>query len=232
MTHPTEEQWMSYLYGELERKSQAALAEHLRSCPECRTQVTAWSDAKESLDGWRLSEVPAARANLRPLVKWGVAAALLVAAAFATGRLTSTRRADAPLRQSSAGTAAELDSLRADLRDLRKELEEQNEQLVTASVVASRHETLRLLAAFAERSELARLRDRRMMAEALGQWQSQHVREYAALRNGLVVLASLIEVEVQRVEQGMAEMSSGRASAQPDSEVQNVSLSSYTRSPQ
>jgi len=222
MTHPTEEQWMAYLYGELERKSQVALAEHLRSCPECRTQVTAWSDAKESLDGWRLSEVPAARANLRPLVKWGVAAALLVAVAFATGHLTSTRWEDAPLSGSSADTAAELDSLRADLRDLRKELEEQNEQLVTASVVASRYETLRLLAAFAETQELARLRDRQMMAEALGRLESRHVRKHAALRTGLEVLASLTEEELQRVEQGMAEVSSGRASAQPDSEVKDV----------
>jgi len=227
MTHPTEEQWMSYLYGELERKSQAALAEHLRSCPECRTQVTAWSDAKESLDGWRLSEVPAARANLRPLVKWTAAAALLVAVAFATGRLTSTRRADARLRGSGAGTAAELDSLRADLRDLHKKLEEQNEQLVTASVDASRYETVRLLAAFAERSEVARLRDRQMLVEALGQWRSQDVREHAALRTGLEVLASLVDEELQP----MAAMRAGHASAQPDSEVQNIFLSSYIGSP-
>ena len=56
-------------------------------------RVAAWIDAKESLDGWRLPESGAARWNLRPVVTWGIAAALLLAAGIAIGSLSSPRRA-------------------------------------------------------------------------------------------------------------------------------------------
>ena len=233
MTHPTEEQWMAYLYGELERKSHAALAGHLHSCPECRTRVTAWSAAKEMLDGWRLSESRAARTNLRPWVKWGVAAALLLAAGVATGRLTIRDRSRAALTSSEGGGSGELASLRAGLReDPRKQMERQTEELVTATVVTTRYETLRLLAAFAETYELARFQDRQMLAEVLGQLQSRYVTEHAALRNGLDILASLTDEELLRMEQEMVQMLGRQALAGPVAEVQNVSLPSDTRSPQ
>jgi hypothetical protein len=76
MNHPSREEWMAHLYDELPRAEQARLAAHLKQCPECRTRIAAWRNAKSSLDQWKLPAVrPATTAQ--PLLKWAVAAALV-----------------------------------------------------------------------------------------------------------------------------------------------------------
>lgn len=55
MTHPTDEQWMAYLYGELDEQRDDALASHLTQCTKCCQQVDRWRQTMAALDTWRLS---------------------------------------------------------------------------------------------------------------------------------------------------------------------------------
>jgi anti-sigma factor RsiW len=73
MTHPTQEQWMTYLYGELDKRSRAALADHLDSCSDCERRVLAWRGVMAQLDGWKLPDNRPARWPVRSFVKCGVA---------------------------------------------------------------------------------------------------------------------------------------------------------------
>ena len=108
---------------------------------------------------------------------------------------------------SSVSVTAELAVLRAgSCGEIRKQLEVQTEELVSATVVASRYETLRLLVAFAQEHKLARLQDRQTLAEALEQLDSHYMTQHTALRNGLDTLAWLTDEELLRVQQEMVYM--------------------------
>ena len=63
MNHPTREEWMSYLYDELNASERANLKTHLRGCAECAAKVSDWQAARTNLDAWQLrslrTELPA-----------------------------------------------------------------------------------------------------------------------------------------------------------------------------
>lgn len=85
---------MDYIYGELPKPQRADLAAHLKSCPSCAAQVTRWGAVQERLDDWRLP-APTKRAWRIPApVRWGMAAAFIIAAlgvGFSAGRASSTK---------------------------------------------------------------------------------------------------------------------------------------------
>jgi hypothetical protein len=93
MKHPSQEQWMDYLYGELPKPQRADLAAHLKSCPSCAAQVARWGLVQDRLDEWKLPEVK------RPMrfatgIKWAMAAAFMIAAlgiGFGAGRASGTK---------------------------------------------------------------------------------------------------------------------------------------------
>jgi anti-sigma factor ChrR (cupin superfamily) len=93
MKHPSQEQWMDYLYGELPKSQRADLAAHLKLCPSCAAQVARWGAVQDRLDEWKLPEAkPAWRYAAG--VKWAIAAAFMIAAlgiGFGAGRTSSTK---------------------------------------------------------------------------------------------------------------------------------------------
>ncbi len=56
MKHPTREEWMAYLYGELDGAKRAAVRRHLAECAECRGEVAVWRGAIEEMDKWPLAK--------------------------------------------------------------------------------------------------------------------------------------------------------------------------------
>jgi hypothetical protein len=242
MTHPSDEQWMGYLYGEAERPSRAALAEHLRSCPDCRARVDTWGKAIAELDAWELPRVPRHRSVLQPVIKWAVAATVVLGVGYGLGRLARPSAPEpGPLAaqfderlaslESSLGTslrqelgeavATEVSVVRADLEEqLGEMLGAQTEEVVTGTVLASRDETARLLAAFAERVELARLEDRRLIAELVRRLESRRLADHVALEHDLKALAVLAGVEFLRTEQAVAELVSLGPPFQAASEIE------------
>jgi hypothetical protein len=90
MNHPTQEQWMEYLYDEIPPTQKKELESHLKGCAPCREKRAELQGTAETLDRWRV-ELPAKHElapSWQPAAKWAVAAALLVTTAFATGRMS------------------------------------------------------------------------------------------------------------------------------------------------
>jgi anti-sigma factor RsiW len=101
MKHPGGEEWMAWLYGEVPRAEKTRLAAHLKDCSECRADVRRWEKARQALDFGKVTP-PRARARvLEPLVKWGIAAGLMLGIGFGVGRLTSPATADSQTLRAS-----------------------------------------------------------------------------------------------------------------------------------
>jgi len=54
MNHPSREEWMSYLYDELNADQSANLQAHLHTCPDCKSKVNEWQAARSGHDEWRV----------------------------------------------------------------------------------------------------------------------------------------------------------------------------------
>src|SRR6476646_11893780 len=86
MNNPRREEWMSYLYDELDTTTRAGLAEHCRTCADCRASVEHWRAARSELDAWRLA--PRAKSRRAqpvwsaPRLKWATMATALLAGGF------------------------------------------------------------------------------------------------------------------------------------------------------
>ena len=94
MMHPSAEQWMAYIYGELPKPQRADLAAHLKSCPPCAAQVARWGAVHERLDDWQLPEPTKRSWRMPKAVRWAMAAAFIIAAlgiGFGAGRASSTK---------------------------------------------------------------------------------------------------------------------------------------------
>lgn len=82
MNHPTHEEWMAFLYEDLEPADKSRLAAHLQSCDACRGQIQTWRATKRSLDAWQL---PATRPTPARFARWAAAAAVLLVAGGTIG---------------------------------------------------------------------------------------------------------------------------------------------------
>lgn len=88
MKHPTQQEWMAYLYAELDSKQTKTLADHLESCPTCSRDVEQWQNAMRQLDSWQVQSDPTAKQTRRWLwtgaARWAVAAMLFVGLGIAS----------------------------------------------------------------------------------------------------------------------------------------------------
>lgn len=100
MNHPTREDWIAYLYGELTEPAKQNLDAHLHVCPQCNEQLAAWRQTQRLLNHW---EIPASGARVRfvqPALKWAIAALFVLGIGFGLGYVAgpslnaSTLRAD------------------------------------------------------------------------------------------------------------------------------------------
>ena len=85
MNHPTREEWVPYVCGELGAINRRRLKQHLKACPECRSEVRAWECSLRRLDSWRLPAAKPANQTLAPFLRWGVAVLVVLAAGIGIG---------------------------------------------------------------------------------------------------------------------------------------------------
>ena len=90
MAHPNQEEWMEYLYGEVDPQRQEELSVHLHSCQDCRSQVSQWRTAMQGLDSWVWSNGGSQRRRwfLGP-VRWAAAVLVILTAGMVLGRFTA-----------------------------------------------------------------------------------------------------------------------------------------------
>jgi hypothetical protein len=129
VNHPQREEWMAYLYGELSRKQKATLTAHLSECAQCRAEVETWQSAMLALDDGKTETFRVRTFLPQPLLKWGIAAAFILAVGFGAGRLASPAAAD---------TASLRASLKSELRaELLAELTKQQDEQFAAFITKS-----------------------------------------------------------------------------------------------
>ena len=118
MNHPSHEELVDFLDGELAVSRQAEVARHIEGCGECSAIVASWRDVQIELPSWKLGERPAVpfsnrRAGVRQTLGQVAAAAVLLAVGFGLARMTAP---SPDLAQMRADLASQLGS------ELRNEL--------------------------------------------------------------------------------------------------------------
>lgn len=86
MNHPTPEEWIDFLYGELDAQRHQHHQRHLDACPECLDRITAWRATRGDVATWKpaptRADLPSPiphRPARRGLPRLAAAAALVLA---------------------------------------------------------------------------------------------------------------------------------------------------------
>jgi anti-sigma factor RsiW len=104
MNHPTHEELITFLYGEVSTDQKIALQSHLKACGSCRQQMAEWKETGCTLNEWHRVSVGAhGRAPFVTALKYAAAAALVLGLGFLGGRFS---------------TAQDLRTLHAQMREL------------------------------------------------------------------------------------------------------------------
>jgi anti-sigma factor RsiW len=116
MNHPTHEDLVAHLYGELPAEREVEVTTHLSECSDCQRVVTEWRSSMAELDAWQLPAQPPHQKRepepiaIVPSFKWAIAACLAIGMGFLGGRFSAPVPDAAVLR---AALAPELQRLTA-----------------------------------------------------------------------------------------------------------------------
>jgi len=232
LTHPSREQWMSYLYGELPRAAKADLAQHLRTCPVCQMDVTVWQNAKGSLGAWKIirPERPAPVPVVFSAFKWAMPALVMLGVGFTVGRFAQANSDRESLR---AALAPELkaallpdltrevqEQLQADYgavlaggpeasrtefrRQLRALLDDTKLKAVTASTAQTEHALL----GFAETYRTDRDEAQQAILNLFDRAERKRQAEYVSLRRAVETVAVVADDKFQRTESQLGQLES------------------------
>jgi len=215
MNHPSQEEWMSYLYGELSAEKRAALKAHLQVCQQCQIPVDSWQGAMRELNSWNLSKATTQAITTNPLFKWGIAALLVLSFSFGFGRLSARTAPD--LKQIQTALAPALreqlrKELTADLQsalsassvaitnEFRSGLRSEFEQWAVSSINNSRLETDRVLASLVQSGDALRQEDHQTVLALVQKLEQQHRADYAKLLKKVETVALVAEERLQRTQ--------------------------------
>ena len=206
MTHPTPEDWMSYVYDELAPESRSTLQAHLDMCPACREQVEIWQRASRSLNQYRL---PRRRQPLRPagIIRWAAAAAFVALAAVGAMRVMALQREVTQLQSAMQGSVQrEAEAfVRLELASkMRAELTSDLDDLSAQAIRTANAEAQAMITAVSQRLEAQRVTDQQTTLAVLQKLSAQQAGDYAALRKELETVAVLTEAGFQRAQNQIA----------------------------
>jgi hypothetical protein len=187
MTHPTREDWMSYLYDELSPASRSTMSAHLESCAACREQVQTWQSASRSLDSFHL---PGRRTPWRnpALLRWAMAAVFVGLAALGIMRVTLLQGEVRQMRAELQGSLKrEVEaSLRLELAGkMREDLDGALADWSERAAKSANTEAQNLIGALAQRLETQRISEQQATLAVLQKLSARHTQDYAALRKEL-----------------------------------------------
>lgn len=177
MKHPAEEQWMAYLYGEVRGERKKELAAHLEQCPECGARIAKWRETMTALDSWKIN-TPVATPSNSGLLKWGIAAALMIGIGLGFGVshvVLSSGQKEAALK------------IRAEVQaEMKTQMTQQREQIL-ADVTKAMDEK--------------RAEDNRATLIALRQLNAAHRADYNSLQTDLETMALTTETSLRQAQQ-------------------------------
>jgi len=190
--HPTNEEWMSYLYDELASGEQGRLKTHLESCPDCQARVANWRATMRDLNTWELPAQSPKRAASWEYVKWGVAAMLMLCLGYGFARATTP-------------AAPDLAAIRAALEP---EIRRQAGQAAAAAVATSNAETQRLVAELTKHVEAKQEEDRLAVADILESLEAKRINDLANLRKELETVAVNAEDRLDNAHEQIVQLAS------------------------
>lgn len=198
LSHPTDEEWMDWLYGELAPDKQSTLQAHLAHCDHCESRLSRWRGALKNLDGWQITPTakersrrtwPAALAGLTR--NWAAAAILLVGVGLLLHSANSaTLRASLDKRLEQQVTAA-----RADLA-----------ATFAAATATNRAQLEALVAQVTASTDRDRSTDHQAILAALRELDAKWLAVYGSLRRELETVAVLTETELNDTQQQLVEL--------------------------
>jgi hypothetical protein len=231
--HPTREQWMEYLYGEMPRAVANAVRTHLKTCPACREQYGAWAEMKSRLSHWRLGNRTAVTAEPNgpaPALKWAWAALIVLGLGYGVGRFSAPRVSlDAVRAAIESDLEARLSNelrqqVRQDVRGdwlaalggnteslnspFRRELREGLEDWKTQTVSAGTAEGRRLMLGFAEQYRANRQEDQQAVLALFTRAEEKHQAEHLQLRRDVETVAVVADDQFQRTDSRIGELAS------------------------
>lgn len=187
MKHPDRDEWAPYIFGEAPADKRKQLSAHLESCAECAEELSAWRRTLGRLDAWEVPESPRARRDFQPLVRFALAACLILLAGIGIGRFGGSARADSELRRLQA-TMAESERNRAAALA-------ESEQRMTAALHAQMNSMWQAVPALV--NSLAE-DDRRALAARFQQVADRHAADFVSLRRDIETVASIAQEEIQQ----------------------------------
>lgn len=187
---------MSYIYGELSPAARHEADRHLQGCAECRQRVEQWRGTMDLLDADHATLALPRRTERTvfagTVVRWAMAASVVLLAGFVVGRATGLNRADVE-RQ----IAASREQITAELRQRH---EEDLKAMAAATVAATAEQNRNFLTEFSRQFNAARSEERRDWIAALDSLNRQHADDLAAVRTGLAALARKTGAGFQQAE--------------------------------
>ncbi|MCL4180104.1 MAG: zf-HC2 domain-containing protein [Verrucomicrobia bacterium] len=198
MKHPNPQEWVAYLYREVDSQTRSRLEDHLAHCESCRTQIEQWRRAQQHLDSWQLPQRAVNPPALRPypvLVRWAAAAILMLALGFALGR------------SSGATSPTTVAALREDLRgELAELLKAQVAESTTATLAAAHDHTAAAMREFVELYQSDRSADHQKIASLLTRLDTARAADYLSLRKDLETVALNSDVGLRQTRQQLVRL--------------------------
>jgi hypothetical protein len=197
MSHPNREEWMGFLYEDLDQADQLRLSAHLESCEPCKRQVAAWRGTMTRMDQWSLPQSSRWRPS-RSWMPWAAAAALLLALGVTIGANSRSTPDIASIRK-----AIELEVQASVEKEMQRNWQARVEESVAAvrqkvtsdlqaRIEKSAAEAEEMKAALADLSKSvaeSRTRDKNELLTALRELESQRVADLITLRKDLETVA-------------------------------------------
>ena len=198
MKHPNRDEWAPFVFGETTGAEARRLEAHLESCAECAAEVEGWRRSLKVLDSWALPPAARPRNIISPVFRWAVAAAIVLAAGVAMGRMTAP---DAKTLRAEVEAAVK-STLAADFQQALARSE--------AHLAAMAEENSRdLLRTLSESVEEGRVEDRQEMLSLLQEQQRQSDARLAAFRRDLETVALFADQEFRQAKLALTQLAQG-----------------------
>jgi hypothetical protein len=195
LSHPTNAEWVSFLYKETASTRRHEMEQHLANCLDCSHQLESWRAASSDLNEWTIPAPRRVRQSWFPLVRWAVAAALILGVGIVVGQGFSPSR-------------REVAALKASVAQLSEAVERAGSSDLAASVAGARTaahaETLRLLSQYSTLQDSQRIADQLALKDVL---DGLEVR-IATLRSELETVAVNTEGNFRQTRQNLAQLAS------------------------
>jgi hypothetical protein len=210
MNHPSNEEWGLYVFGEAPPELQRKLKTHLGECEQCAADVAAMQGTLHKLDAWQIPSTPRRVHQLEPMLKFAMAAAIVLAIGVGLGRFSAPKSPDVALLKTEL--MAQVDSALAQNAAF-------SSNLLAAAEIRLAQQTDLALQSFGreilETVNVAREQDRAAVQNVIDQIKRQRETDYVSLRRDLETVAAATDQGLRRAQASLLEIAANANPTQP-----------------